>query len=424
MTGPGVVFGPADQVVAEDLELDFSDAELKKAQLPILPDADRGPEETHPLTEAPWPSGASLDSGAGLEPLLALADDEPAEEADEAGEAARGGQPSFFPRLALGAGSQGLAKVELVSELAWSLSGGVGWPVFVQRLHPPASPSAAWLKRVALAARRHGENRLCLGPHGELDVFFNDRGSMERFQRELRADLGEAAFGRSGGPVRILACRGLFSCPWAAVDSLSAAGQLSEILSGHRWSEAGLRKRPPLTLSVRGCQAGPGLGCGVPEYADILLTGRRRAYPAIDQEIASLSPRLSRLIIGCPGRALRRSHLPKAFIELDRGACLRCGWCVSQDPAFAWPDPQGGYLSLELSGRRQAPPWEHVAPRTLRPEAGADFLEIGAGLLELIELWRREAADFEILADFAERSGLIQPEEDRGPSGGAEAPSN
>ena len=116
------------------------------------------------------------------------------------------------------------------------------------------------------------------------------------------------------------------------------------------------------------------------------------------------------MIIGCPGRALKRSHLPKIFLELDSAACRRCGWCVSQDPAFSWPEPQGGRLSLELSGRRQAPPWEHLAPRALKTAAGGDLVEIGAAVLELIEFWRREAADSEILADFAERRGLLLPQ--------------
>ena len=167
-----------DLVEAEDLELDFSDAELAKAQEPLLPDSDQSPGATRLLTEAPWPSGVFLGSGGDLEPVVAMAGDA---SSDQVEDEPRGGPPSFFPRL--GFGTAGLNKVEQVSERAWSLASGDSWPVFVQRLHPPRLKQAAWLKRVALAARRHAENRLCLGSSGELDVFFNDRGSLERFQR-------------------------------------------------------------------------------------------------------------------------------------------------------------------------------------------------------------------------------------------------
>ena len=405
-----------DLLVAEDLELDFSDAELIKAQEPLLPDADSGPEATRLLTEAPWPSGASLDNGGDLEPVLAMAG-ELSPDQDLPGV----GPPSFFPRLGLG--TAGPVKVEPVAEMAWSLASGESWPVFIQRLHMPRFGQAAWLKRVALAARRHAENRLCLGPSGELDVFFNDRGSLARFQREIQGAFELSEKARLSGPVRVMSCRGLLSCPWAAIDSISAADKLIESLAGHRWPDCGVRKRSPLFLAVRACQAGSGLACGVFEYSDLILTGRRRSWPVIDQDIASLSPRISRLIIGCPGRALKRSHLPGIFVDLDHGACQRCGWCVSQDPAFTWPDPQGGYFSLELSGRRQAPPWEHVPAMALSCEAGGDLVEISAKILSLIDLWRRDAAAGEILVDFASRRGLLESGGD-GPAATAPPPSN
>jgi dissimilatory sulfite reductase (desulfoviridin) alpha/beta subunit len=389
---------------AEDLELDFSDSELAKAQEPLLPDGDQSPEATRLLTEAPWPSGAMLESGGDLEPVLAMAGDLSPEE--EGGPGFGAGPPSFFPRL--GYGTAGPLRVEAVAPKAWSLASGESWPDFVQRLHPPKADQAAWLKRVALAARRHAENRLCLGPAGELDAFFNDRGSLQSFRREVFGSRELASDPYSGGPVRILACRGLFGCPFSAVDSMSAAGNLAEIAYGHLWPKIPSRKRRPVILAVRGCQAGPGLGCGVYEYADLILTGRRRALPAIDQDLASISPRLSFLILGCPSKALRRSHLPGVFVELDGASCQRCGWCVSQDLSFSWPEPQQGYLSAELSGRRIVPPWEHVAPMTLWAEAGSDSVEIGAKILSLLELWRREADETEILADFALRRGLLE----------------
>jgi dissimilatory sulfite reductase (desulfoviridin) alpha/beta subunit len=340
-----------------------------------------------------------------------MADDEALGDRDET----LAGPPSFFPRLLPGA--DGRTRVEPVAELAWSLAGGDSWPVFVQRLHPPREDRINWLKRMALAARRHAENRICLGPHGELDLFFNDRGSLERFRREIGAEVLAAGLkpDRPAGPVKILACRGLLSCPWAAVDSLAVADRLAGILAGHRWSPEGARRRRrPPTISIRGCRAGRGLNCGVIEYADLALTGRRLSTPVIDQDIVSLSPRISELILGCPGQALKRSHLPKIFVELDPAACDGCGWCVAQDPAFRWPEPQGGHLRLEVGGRRQAPPWEFLPARALAGGSSGDLADLGSRILELLELWRAQAADGEILADFAERLGLLEKAQPEG----------
>jgi hypothetical protein len=49
------------------------------------------------------------------------------------------------------------------------------------------------------------------------------------------------------------------------------------------------------------------------------------------------------------------------------------------------------------------------------PEAPGDWVEIGAGLLDLIERWRCEAGPSEILADFAARSGLVPASDPAGP---------
>jgi dissimilatory sulfite reductase (desulfoviridin) alpha/beta subunit len=191
----------------------------------------------------------------------------------------------------------------------------------------------------------------------------------------------------------------------AAADALGAAERLGSILSGRLWPDGG-RKRPPALVSIGGCSAGTGFGCGTLEYADLSLTGRRKLPPSIDQEIAALSPRLSILVTGCPGRALRSGREPGEALALEPAKCLRCGWCASQDPALGWPGTQGGHFSVELSGRRTSPPYEHVPVRTLWAEIPGGLDEIAARLADLIGRWRLEALEGEILADFLGRTGL------------------
>jgi dissimilatory sulfite reductase (desulfoviridin) alpha/beta subunit len=310
--------------------------------------------------------------------------------------------PTFFMRLGLEAEAQGHSKVAKVAPLAWSLSSGQNWPVFVKRLRFPQPAPTSTLKNIALAARRFADNRLCLGPTGDLDVFFNDRGSLEGFNRQIAQSDPLA----SPAPVRIMACRGLLNCPLAAVDSITTAERLGETFSAHQWATIGAKRRLPLTLSVAGCQAGCGLDCGLYEYTDLRFVGKRRFIPLIDQHLASLSSKISLLVTQCPGQAINRSHLPGLTIEIQPNRCRRCGWCLSQDPSFAWPEPQGGYISLELSGRRLSPPYDFAAPRTVWPTLPEDWVEVSLKLIEFIELWRSEARQGEILADFALRRGL------------------
>jgi dissimilatory sulfite reductase (desulfoviridin) alpha/beta subunit len=377
-----------------DLELDFTEAELEKAKTPILPGADDSPESTHALTEAPLPSGVALGSRTVFEPILSKADDDAEDERQP-----RILPPPFLLRLSLEAGSEGQSRVEKVADQAWGLASGQLWPVFVKRFHPTRPIDAATLKGLALAVRKLGDNRLCLGPNGHLDVFFNDRKSLEKLSLEMEGNFPNS---QAPAPIKITACRGLLDCPMAAVDTLTAAEKLSEILGGHSWAKVTLR-RPPLSLSIAGCQAGQGLGCGLYEYQDLALVGRREGFPLIDQRVAALSPKISLLVSDCPGRAINRSHLPGLIVEINMERCRRCGWCVSVDPAFSWPAPQGGYFSLETSGRRNFPPFEFVPAKTLWPKLPNDWIEVGIRLLELAELWRAEAKEGEIMADFAAR---------------------
>jgi dissimilatory sulfite reductase (desulfoviridin) alpha/beta subunit len=384
-----------------ELELDFNEIEVKKAQVPILPDADNSPESTHPLTEAPFPSGASLSSNTILDPVLSKVNDVPVDE-----ELVRFLPPPFFLRLNLDPTLEGRSKVEKIADQTWSITNGQLWPVFIKRFHLTKPIKASTLKRLAIAAKRYADNRLCLGPNGYFDVFFNDRKSLEQFTQDIE---GELPSSHAQAHVKISYCSGLFCCPMAAKDTLSAARKLSETLNSHIWAKTS-KRRSPLTLTIAGCQVGQGLGCGLREYSDLALIGRRDSLPEIDQKIASLSPKISFLITGCPGQAINRSHIPGSIIDINQGRCNRCGWCVNEDPAFSWPSPQKGYFSLEISGRRTFSPYEFVPSSMLWEKIPEDYIDFSIILLKLIECWRSIAYDGEILADFTTRKGIINIE--------------
>jgi dissimilatory sulfite reductase (desulfoviridin) alpha/beta subunit len=385
-----------ESLLPGDLEIAFSEEELLKAQEPIIPGEDDGnPESTHALTEAPLPSGAGLGQRPVLEPVLSDLDDDHFEEEKPP----RVQPPNFILRLGLESGTEGKSAKEIIDENTWRLSSGQMWPVFIKRFYFSNPVLTSVLKCLAQAARRYSENRLCLGPTGYLDVFFNDRTSLEQFTQELEGKIPPHSI---SCPIRIEACCGLMTCPMAAVDTLIAVERLHEIFTGHQWTGKG-KERPEITLTIAGCEAGQCLACGLCEYSDIILTGRRNAFPLINQTLAAISTNLSVLISGCPGKALRRSHQPGVSLELSRQKCLRCGWCVYEDHAFSWPTPQEGHLSMKLTGRHDDFPFKYVEPFTIWPELPIDLVDIGLKIIEFVEFWRGERLELESIADFAFR---------------------
>ncbi|MDR2422419.1 MAG: hypothetical protein LBE01_03485 [Deltaproteobacteria bacterium] len=373
------------------LELDLSPEETALAQVPNEL-TNLSSDATHPLTEAPSPAGALMESAPILEPMLTA---RPAPAADRLAQA-----PAFFLRLSL-VDEPGRVRVKPEAPRAFSLTAGDNWPVFLLRSSWLGPPPAEDLKALAAAARKLGGDRVCLGPHNELDVFFNDRKSLEQ-----AAKLAPAPAPDPGDwPFRLMACPGLFFCKEATKDTLSTAEALAALAKARPWPPLG--DRAPLVISIAGCQAGQGQDCGLYEYADLTFQGRRRVYPVIDQELAALSPKVARLVANCPNGAISRSSKPETALELNQKLCGRCGWCAHEDPAFGWPSPQGGHFRLVLSGRRLGHVPVYLAPKVAWDPVPEDLALAGEKIFALIDLWLDEARVLEPFLEFLERRGLL-----------------
>ncbi|MDR1607809.1 MAG: hypothetical protein LBT38_05295 [Deltaproteobacteria bacterium] len=371
---------------SQDLELALSPEEALRAQKPQdLTNLDS--DSTHPLTEAPTAPGAVMESEPVLEPMLVA---RPIEEDTAPIQA-----PAFFQRLGL-AGHPSRVKIQK-EPLGYSLTADDNWPVFLLRKSYLGPIEAQELKKIAALAKKQGHDRVCLGPYNELDIFFNDRKSLERAAQELQIEPDPEP-----GPFRLLACPGLLFCPQAAKDTISAAQTLFRLGQTYAWPTWAAKE--PLIISVAGCSAGQGQDCGLYEYSDLTIQGKRRAYPSIDQTIASFSPKLAKLVANCPGQALFRPSGEDLFLDIDQSRCRRCGWCVQEDPALAWPKGQGSYFRVTLSGRRLGSLPTYLPPKAIWEPAPDDFALVSQKIFQLVELWLKESRPQEILYDFLERT--------------------
>ncbi|MDR2142702.1 MAG: hypothetical protein LBR11_13150 [Deltaproteobacteria bacterium] len=380
------------------LELDLNPTETARAEIPN----DLGnlsSDSTHPLTEAPTPVGAMVESFPLLEPILtarSLVDKDSAEHKAQA--------PAFFQRLSL-VEDPSQIKSQKILDRGYSLAAGDNWPVFLLRSQWLGPIPTEELKALAAAARKLGGDRVCLGPYNELDIFFNDRKSLEQ-----AAELAPAP-GPRELPFQIMACPGLFFCPQAAKDTLTIAKELLNQGQARSWPPSG--PRPKVIISVAGCPAGQGT-CGLYEHSDLTFQGRRHGLPLIDQQLAALSPKLTRLVANCPSQALSRSPKPEITLIIDHERCQRCGWCVNEDPCLSWPQPQGGYFRLLVSGRRPGPHVTYLSPKIIWDPVPTDLNLVGKRVFDALGLWLAESQPQETLRDFLERTGrrddLAQPE--------------
>ncbi|MDR1395312.1 MAG: hypothetical protein LBK52_03955 [Deltaproteobacteria bacterium] len=377
----------------ELLELDLSPDEAAQAQIPNQW-TNLSSDATHPLTEAPAPGGVQLGSRPAEAPILTPILSREATDTSRPPQA-----PAFFQRLSL-ASSPAQIKIKRQSPQTYSLTAAGNWPVFLRRI-PAGGPLPAKMLQSLASAARLGGSRLCLSPCNDLDIFFNDRRSLEQAAREL-ADLPET----KPLPVRFMACPGLYSCPLAAKDTLSAAGALRDLAVRRTWPKASGRE--PLIISLAGCPAGQGRQCGIYEYADLTLLGCRTQKPLLDQNLLAISPQISSLVSNCPAGALSRSLRLNVVLNLNPDKCRSCGACVRADPSFSWPRPLGSYFQLRTAGRRLGGPLPvYLAPRTVWDPLPADLVQAGELIFELIDLWILEAQAQEPLADFLERTGRL-----------------
>jgi dissimilatory sulfite reductase (desulfoviridin) alpha/beta subunit len=384
----------------DSFTLDLSPHESELASLDITPPG-KTKDATQTLTEAPLPVGAGVSSGSRtakvlLDPVLA-----DLKEPDPKNKTGPMLPPNFLSRLSLVSEKGTRRNFQLTKEgtLSWSLSLNDAWPVFVLRKTLGRPTGAEDLFEISRVAKRHGANRLCLSPKGDLDVFFNDRKSFSEASFALK-DLRKDDY--RDVPARFLACRGLLFCPYAATDALGLKKELAVTLRENRIP----RKKPDPDIAIHGCPAGGGFDCGVSEYADLRIIGKRENPPLMDQELLKGSPNLNTLIEICPGKSLSPGKEPGKILELNKKACLRCGMCLSIEPAFKWPKPQGSYFSLELSGRRAGDPGEFIPPKVLLEKVKEKRRDVFLKIGELLSLFNAERQKDEILHDYTERRGL------------------
>jgi dissimilatory sulfite reductase (desulfoviridin) alpha/beta subunit len=385
----------------DSFTLDLSPRESELASLDI-PGSRKTKDATQTLTEAPLPAGAVLNSIPGgakilLDPVLAELKEPSGKKTNEPAL-----PPSFLTRLSLGPEKGAKKNFQLKKEgtLSWSLTLNDAWPVFVLRKTLRRPTKAEDLFEISRAAKRCGANRLCLSPRGDLDIFFNDRKSLEEATFALKG-LRKDDF--RDIPARFLACRGLLFCPYAAVDTLGLKNELALSLRENKIP----RKKPDVDIAIHGCPAGGGFDCGVCEYADLRIIGKREKPPITDPELLASSPNLKKLMETCPGKSLSYSTEAGKIVEIDKNACLRCGMCLSIEPAFKWQRPQGSYFSLEISGRRTGEKGDYIPPKVLVDKVREKRAGVFGKIAELLGIFNAERQKDEILYDFMERRGLM-----------------
>jgi dissimilatory sulfite reductase (desulfoviridin) alpha/beta subunit len=371
------------------LELDLPPGEEAMASRPLIPQKTK--DATLTLAVPGSPMGANIQADSGLEPLLAQADS--LETMVEMAKA-----PPFYARLSQGLNPEGKPKIKVSKEgpLTWSLTTADLYPVYVRRNVLMSPQKAADLKVIALASKHYASNRVALSPYGDLDLFFNDRVSLEKAQ-EMLGELGREL---KGVPAAITRCRGLLFCPYAALSTFEVERDLVRALRGKKFQPGAALVK----VSIHGCPSGGTLNCGVLNFTDFRLVAKRRAIPTIDYKILKLSPHLEKLIHECPGEALSHSSDPELLLNLDSTKCTSCGLCLSLDPSFHFKGPQEGYLTLECSGRRKLLKDNcFKEPRVLLDNISQNRAEIFAKLTKLIELWHKERRPDELVYEYLER---------------------
>jgi dissimilatory sulfite reductase (desulfoviridin) alpha/beta subunit len=373
------------------LDLELPEADQKLAIEPINLTNPKGKDSTHTLTEAPAPMGAYLNSNPfplPIEPVLVTKS-----------QLEKSNPPFFLTRLSETPENRAYPTIKKEGPLSWSLTNGDTWPVFVRR-HLLSKPTSAFkLSEISRIARRFGAGKLCLTSYGDLDIFFNDRNSLQESFKVAEA-AEEELFTL---PAQITFCRGLMLCPLAALDTLAIKEGLSLALRKNKNAQG----KPQVHISIHGCMASGGQDCGVYEFTDLRIIGKRERAPILDQELLTLSPHLDTLLAGCPTKALSLSETEGKVLNLDKKACCSCGYCLSIDPSFQFPSPQESYFSLEASGRRLIGAQEFLPPKVLVSKVKDNYRAVFDKIAELIALFRQKRAEKEILYDFVQRIGFF-----------------
>jgi sulfite reductase beta subunit len=149
--------------------------------------------------------------------------------------------------------------------------------------------------------------------------------------------------------------------------------------------------------------------CGAVHCSDIAILGIHRRPPRVFDELIPKQCEIPSVVASCPTAAIRpASKDGKKTVEVIEENCMFCANCYTVCPAMPLNDPLNDGVSIWVGGKvsnaRHEPMFSKLAIPFI-PNNPPRWPEVVDAVKNLVELWAKNAKNYERMGEWIERIG-------------------
>ena len=234
-----------------------------------------------------------------------------------------------------------------------------------------------------------------------IEFVFTDESKIDDLIEDLKK-IGHPVGGTGNGITGIVHTQGWIHCHSAATD---ASGIVKSVMDALIDEFTGHNLPAKCRIALACCLN----MCGAVHCSDIAILGIHTKVPRVDHVNLRKMCEIPNVSASCPTAAIRPAEVNGVpSVELIEEQCMFCANCFTVCPAMPMNDAQHDGVSIWVGGKVSnaitKPKFSKLAIPYL-PNNPPRWPEVVDAIVNIVEIWRKEAFKYERVGDWIERIG-------------------
>ncbi len=255
------------------------------------------------------------------------------------------------------------------------------------------------IRQIADLADKYCGGHLRFTSRHNIEFLLTDESLIDPLIDDLKA-LGHPVGGIGNSISSIVHTQGWIHCHSAATDASGIVKAVMDEVFPHfanRDLPAKLRIALACCLNM----------CGAVHCSDIAILGVHRKPPRTDHETLNKLCEIPNVVAACPTAAIRPAQVDgKESVQVIEEQCMFCANCYTVCPAMPLNDPENDGVSIWVGGKVSNARHEPMFSKLLVPYIPNNpprWPEVTGTITKIIDLWARNARNYERLGEWIER---------------------
>ncbi|NIP41364.1 MAG: dissimilatory-type sulfite reductase subunit beta [candidate division Zixibacteria bacterium] len=276
-----------------------------------------------------------------------------------------------------------------------------GDKIFTVRAASPRLVSIDKIRKYADLADKYCDGYLRFTSRNNVEFLLTDESNIDPLVKDLE-ELGHPVGGLGKSISNIVHTQGWVHCHSAATDASGIVKAVMDELTDYFTS---MKLPGKLRIALACCLN----MCGAVHCSDIAILGIHRRPPRVFDDLIPKQCEIPSVVASCPTAAIRpASKDGKKTVEVIEENCMFCANCYTVCPAMPLNDPLNDGVSIWVGGKvsnaRHEPMFSKLAIPFI-PNNPPRWPEVVDAVKNLVELWAKNAKNYERMGEWIERIG-------------------